>query len=178
MKTLVLAGYRPSSPHVLGANELSDRIRRLKALNHDVVVVLSGAQADDQLRACPELADCELIFDEIKNVTMLSNVQASLSALNEACFLYPVEVPWPGDQVWTFLHNELVKVGFRTKNAFLQAATTEGAPWQMGFPILLTNAGQEQIESISDLSGLTDARLPFLRLPLPVASLASADPTI
>lgn len=173
MKVLLLSGYRETNKdQALGLEGekplLENQIQSLKAMGFEVVTVVSGPAADEQLRKCPAIADGDLIFDKTEQVSLASNLRSALDATEgESCFILPVEIPAPDRKIWQSLTQELRNQGFQTKAAFLQAITPEGAPCHFGFPLLLTRNGQDQIREIDNLHTLNDARLEYHHLVFP-----------
>ncbi len=175
MRVLLLCGYRALDEGEIalglarggdGKTLLDSQIEALLALGMEVTCVLSGANADEQLRQCRRLAEVDMVFDTAAPTTLLSNArEGALSAPHEACFILPVEVPVPARPVWDFLRNEYAKVGFNTEESVLQAfVQAQGAPWHFGFPLLFTYQGCQCLQNTEDLNGLVDTRLKYLHL--------------
>lgn len=169
MKVLLLSGYRPQR---LGLGVSDDgelwidfQIGALKAMGLSPVVVLSGAHADDILRVSHQLESCELVFDDNGlNSNLFSNLRAGLRVTDEACFVLPLEVPAPPEVAWRYLKTELVSQGILTSHHVFQLPMTEGAPWQYGFPLLITAVGNKAILKLENPTGLTDERIGYRRL--------------
>ena len=172
MKTLLLCGYRlkDDSELALGVkretpqlNLIEHRLRQLREFDQEVICVVSGADADAQLRHCPAIQNAELIYDTNDPISLLSNARAGIfAAPREAYFVLPLEVPPPPPEVWAFLKNEYGKAGFATPLALIQAvASVEGAPCHHGFPLLLTRTGAKLLQETPDLRSLVDPRLPY-----------------
>ncbi len=174
MKVLLLAGYRTSdnSEEPLGIERdtggqrlLDARIHQLSQLGLEVITVLSGQHADDQLRLCPRIANTELVFDTSDHVCLASNVKQGLAAVGpEGCYVLPVEITPPPADVWRLLRQEWGRMGFHTESAVFQAIDAQGAPWHFGFPLLVTTAGNNLISKISDFRSLTDPRVPYCQV--------------
>jgi hypothetical protein len=174
MKTLLLCGYRNSEQDedILGLERDADgvtlidrRIGQLRALDHQVVCVLAGSHADEQLRQSRLIEDCELVFDTNEPCNLISNTRSGAFVCDgEACFIWPIEIPPPPIAVWNFLRNEYGKVGFATSHAFLQTVSPQGAPCHFGFPLLMTREGGKVLRKLSDLRSLVDTRLKTLHL--------------
>lgn len=172
MKTLLLCGYRPKDETELALgvsretpqfNLIERRLAQLRELDHQVICVVSGADADAQLRHCPSMQDAELIFDTGDPISLLSNARSGIfAAPREAYFVLPLEIAPPPPDIWAFLKNEYGKVGFATPLALIQAvAPVEGAPCHHGFPLLLTRTGAKLLQETPDLQSLVDPRLPY-----------------
>jgi hypothetical protein len=177
MRTLLLCGYRTRDENEValgvgrddnGETLIDRRIVQLRALGLDVVCVLAGANADEQLRYCRTIQDTELVFDTNEPMSLLSNTRAgSFAVPGDACFAIPVEVVPPPAETWGFLLNEYGKLGFGTKHGILQAVDPiQGAPWHFGFPLLITREGTKILTKTPDLRSLVDTRLKYLQLPL------------
>ncbi len=174
MKVLLLCGYRTSenSEDALGlAREadgqraLDNRIQELSRLGFEVITVLAGAQADEQLRLCPRIANTEMVFDTSDHVNLASNLKAGLAATDsEGCFVLPVEVPMPAPELWRFLNQEWGRQGFHTETQVFQAVDAQGAPWHFGFPLLLTKAGNHHVRKLTGFLSLVDPRLSYSQL--------------
>jgi hypothetical protein len=173
MKAILLAGYRTPQKHegpvgssieANGKSQLSNQILAWKNFGCEVVVILAGAQADEQLRTCKELIDVELAFDTTAHPNLISNLRAGMHTTEDGAFIFPIELPFPGHEICQFLKAEFAKAGFRTPHALLQALDVQGAPWQDGFPLLVTRVGNKLIRNHDDLTGLIDPRLSYLRL--------------
>lgn len=175
MRTLLLCGYRTSDHNedllgterdAAGVTLLDRRIEQLQALGHDVIIVLAGASADEQLVHCRRIETVEMAFDNSANGgSLLSNTYAGAELFdNESCFVIPLEVVPPPAAHWRFLYNELAKIGFATPVAALQAVSPQGAPCHYGFPLLLTRSGNSLLKETADLKSLVDARLKYLHV--------------
>jgi hypothetical protein len=170
MKTLLLCGYRPldTSERALGIERdelgqtlIDRRIQQLRNLGQEVVCVLAGPEAEIQLREGRAIQDAELIFDT-NTPSLLANLKAGLQALiGEACFVLPVEVPLPPDEVWQSLRYEFLRLGTQAKEHMLQAVTAEGAPCQLGFPLLVTISGVKLLQNSTNLTHLLDPQLKY-----------------
>ena len=132
----------------------------------EIVTVLSGAHADEQLRLCPRIANTELAFDTSDHICLASNVRQGLEAISDAegCYILPVEIPPPQADIWRFLRQEWGRIGFHTESPLFQAIDAQGAPWHFGFPLLMTTAGNQQIRKLPDFRSLRDPRLPYNQL--------------
>lgn len=174
MKILLLAGYRTSenSEEPLGIQRdesgqrlLDARIRQLSQLGLEVITVLAGIHADEQLRLCPRIANTELAFDTSDHICLATNLKAGLAATElEGCYVLPVEIPPPPAEVWRFLRQEWGRIGFHTETYILQATDAQGAPWHFGFPLLITAAGNKHIRKLNDFRSLMDTRLTYHQL--------------
>ena len=175
MKTLLLCGYRAGDNaenpigverDIDGQTVIDRRILQLRELGHDIIAVLAGATADEQLRQCRLIQTTELAFDISEPAgTLLSNTQAGALATNgEGFYVLPAEIPVPSPAIWNFLLNEYGKLGFATNECLLQAVTPQGAPWQFGFPLLVTRNGNKLLRNTPELKSLVDARLKSLQL--------------
>ena len=172
MKTLLLCGYRRSEngESILGLERdeshqrlLDRQIHDLSKLGFEVITVLSGDHADEQLRVCPRVANTELVFDTTPGPTLATNLRAGLAATDdEGCFVLPVEIPAPPADLWRFLVQEWHRQGFNAPVTLIQAADTEGAPWHFGFPLLITRTGNRELRKLQNLLSLSDPRLSYL----------------
>lgn len=188
MRLLLLAGYRAPADDgtplglkrtASGKSLLEEQIKYYQAAGYELSVVLAGAQADEQLRACRALTGCELAFDTTAQPDLFSNLRAGLATAQGAAFAVPVEFTRRTKAVCQFLQNELAKEGFATPHTFLQATSETRAPWQMAFPLLVTMNGHKFIRETADLRGFIDPRLSYLRRPLPDSvPLASSDESL
>jgi CTP:molybdopterin cytidylyltransferase MocA len=169
VKAILLSGYRASefNEEPLGLNRGADGTRLLDAQIHqlsqlglEVVCVVAGEAADQQLRVCPRIANTELAYDTSEQVSLASNVKAGLTASDgEACFIIPVEVIPPSGDQWRFLLQEWRRLGAAFDASVLQAVDPQGAPWHFGFPLLITRKGNQLIQKLSGFHSLTDPRL-------------------
>lgn len=174
MKVLLLCGYRTSenredalglAREANGQRTIENRIQELSRLGFEVITVLAGAHADEQLRLCPRIANTELAFDTSDQVDLASNLKAGLAATDgEGCFVLPVEVPLPGPELWRFLNQEWGRQGFHTPTQVYQAIHPEGAPWHFGFPLLITRSGNGHIRQLTNFRSLLDPRLRYTQL--------------
>ena len=174
MKLIILAGYRSPhfnenavgiSSHREGPHLLAEQIKKISSFGFEVVVVLAGEQSETQLRQCPELAECELAFDTAVKPTLFTNLRGGLATTSEASLALPVDILLSDKSVTDFLIREHAREGARTKHCIIQVCDAQGAPWQAGFPILVTRQGNKVIQDTVDLSSLTDARVTYLRTP-------------
>jgi molybdopterin-guanine dinucleotide biosynthesis protein A len=171
MKILLLCGYRSTDasevPLGLQRDEkrvtlLDRQISILMLFGYEVITVLSGAAADEQLRQSRRLPQTEMVFDQSVRPSLLSNArEGALSARHEACFVLPVEIPVPPAEIWNSLRNEYARIGFQTEKSVIQVG---GAAHHYGFPLLFTRQGAECLQITEDLNGLSDARLSYLHL--------------
>jgi hypothetical protein len=177
MKAILLSGYRSSEfndPALgtdllpTGERRLDNQIQQLQALGFEVICVVSGPDAEEQLRHCARIADTELVFDTNDNVSLASNLKAGLAATNgEGCFVIPVEIAAPPADVWRFLNQEWRRIGFTVDAPVIQATDAQGAPWHSGFPLIITRRGNELIRKMTSFHSLTDPRLSYLHLAPP-----------
>jgi len=177
MKVILLCGYRETDWRELplglkrdekGVTLLDRQISVLMLYGYEVITVLAGPAADEQLRESRRLAQTDMVFDQSKKPTLLSNArEGALSAPHECCFILPVEVPAPPAEVWNRLRTEYARIGFQSEQAVIQLG---GAPLQQslaphyGFPLLFTRQGSDCLQNTEDLNGLSDARLKYLHL--------------
>jgi hypothetical protein len=169
VRALLLCGYKNSSSGSIGLEKISSgetlidlQIARLQQMGFEPVCVLSGQYADEQLRQCTKIAECELAFDTNDFTTLMTNLKAGLAATDgEGCFVLPLEIPCPEAELWRQLREEWRRLGFYTKITALQAMDAEGALWQRGFPLLITRNGNKLIRTLENLSSLLDPRLEF-----------------
>lgn len=167
MDVLLLCGYRPNEP--IGLEQDSDgfifldyQIHRLQNIGLSPIVVVSGAYAEPLIRQSKFLESCELVFDtNDKEANLFTNVRAGLKTCEQACFVFPAEVPVPPEIIWKQLKIDLLRKGFSTDIHAFQVATPKGAPWHYGFPVLLSNFGRKSFLNIKNLGGLTDRRLRY-----------------
>src|SRR2546423_43997 len=126
MKVLLLCGYRPtdSLEPVLGlardengATLIDQRIVALRELGLEIVTVLGGRTADEQLRQSRCIQYTDLAFDTSESPSLLNNTLAGhavMTGTSEAYFVMPVEVPLPPQELWHFLINAYAKAGYNT----------------------------------------------------------------
>ncbi|MGE4130291.1 MAG: hypothetical protein AB7F86_01565 [Bdellovibrionales bacterium] len=171
MKVLLLSGYRTSEnqedPLGVGRTPTGERlldrqIHLLSQLGMEVICVLAGHSADEQLRLCPRIANTELVFDSNETTTLATNAKSGLAAApGESCFIMPIEISIPPGDLWRALKQE----GFKFKNTeachVLQAINDGGSPWHYGFPLFVTPFGNRQIRELNQFVSLTDPRLLF-----------------
>lgn len=168
MRTLVLAGYRAGlglERDERGELLIDVKIRELKRLSYEVVCVLAGNDADDVLRSSRYLMNVELVFDaNDAEATLSTNLKAGLAATEgEGCFVLPLEVPTPEASMWHFLREEWRREGFQTSTSVFQL-WDQGAPWQFGFPLLISRNGNKLIRSLESFKSLVDTRLKYQHL--------------
>jgi hypothetical protein len=159
MSVVLLCGYREREEGEIALfySVLDTRIRDLKRMNFEVVCVLSGAYAEDQLRHCKRIADCELVFDTQENPNLATNLKAGLAGTDGAgCFVLPVEIPPPAPQEWETLREGWRMRGFLTETSIYKAAAS-----QYGFPILVTRKGNSTIRELTGFRTLLDERLRY-----------------
>lgn len=175
MKTLLLCAYRDrdasESPLGLEADEhgrtlIERRIDHLQRYALEVVCVLAGADADEQLRRCPRIANTELAFDDSPGgLTLMSNIRAGLSACEgEPCLVLPVEVPLPPARDVRHLIEEWGRAGMGDQISLVRPEAGASSPH--GFPLLVTRFGAKQLSSLPDLKTLVDTRLKYLHVAL------------
>lgn len=167
MDVLLLGGYR-NQPMGLQRNKedgelwIDFQIRTLKEIGLSPIVILAGAHADNVLRVSRQLETCELVFDTNgTEANLFSNLRAGLHVTSDACFVLPVEIPAPPETAWKQLKAELVQHGLLTSHHVFQLPMAEGAPWQYGFPLLVTAVGGKMILNLKDATGLTDERIGY-----------------
>jgi hypothetical protein len=166
MKAVLLAGYRQGS-EVLGMSRddagttlMDRRILQLKAMGLEVITVVAGLNADLQLRLSTQLAGTELVFDDHKEPSMVTNLNASLGAIDGAgAYILPVEVPPVAPSLWKSLKEEWRRVGLNSSIHVLQLVDAHGQFIAQGFPLLLTRKGVEEMKHLEDISTLKDPRL-------------------
>lgn len=179
MKTLLLCGYRNLD---LNENSLIDRriqqLWNLEALvGTDLICVLSGAHADDQLRQSRHLSKVEIAFDtNHQDVHLLTNIRAGLAACTdrEPCFVLPIEIPCPENQVWQTLKEGLRASGIHSEYHLIQIADKGASATSFGFPLIITAKGNQLIRKQKNISSLVDPQLKYLRLS-PEGALASIE---
>lgn len=174
MKTILLCGYRiHESPELAiglerdadGLTTIDRRIQELTQLGLEVICVVAGRSADEQLRHCSRIANVELVYDDDAQACLATNLRAGLEAVeDDGCFVIPVELPCPPEELWSFLKEEWRKIRFHTDYCVLQATQPEGAPWHLGFPLLITRKGNTELRDNPDIRSLVDARLKYLHL--------------
>lgn len=170
MKTLLLCAYRD-----LDANErplgletdaegltlIERRIDHLHRYGLEVVCVLAGAEADEQLRRCPRIANTELTFDDGTSRSLMSNIRAGLPACEgEPCLILPLEVPLPPAADVRRLIQEWGRAGMGDQVSLVKLEAGASSPH--GFPLLVTRFGAKQLASLPDLQTLVDTRLKYL----------------
>jgi hypothetical protein len=171
MKTILLAGYRAALGLERDANGellIDVKIRELQRLSYEVICVLAGNDADEVLRASRYLMNVELVFDtNDAEATLATNLKAGLAATEgEGCFCIPLEVPTPEAAAWHFLREGWRREGFLTSSSVFQLSTSQGAPWQFGFPLLVSRSGNKLIRSLQGFTTLVDTRLKYQQLNL------------
>lgn len=167
MTILLLCGYRDreESEMALFHAHVDNKIRHLKWMGYEVICVLAGAHADDQLRHCRRIADCELVFDTTDNPNLASNLKAGLAGTDGAgCFVLPVEVPSPSPETFAILKEAWRTKGFLTETHVYQLVSDEGAPCHYGFPLLVTRKGNVAVKEMQEFRSLLDTRLKYLQL--------------
>ncbi len=168
MTILLLCGYRErdeAEEKALFHTHLDDQIRNLRGLGFNVICVLAGAHADDQLRFCRRITETELVFDTSDNPNLASNLKAGLAGTDGAgCFALPVEVPCPSREAFTILREVWRTRGFHTETNIYQLVSDEGAPSHYGFPLLITRSGNTLIKEMPGFRSLLDTRLKYLQL--------------
>ena len=159
MSVVLLCGYREreAGEIALFHSVIDHRIRELKRMGLEVICVLSGAYADDQLRHCARIADCELVFDTQENPNLATNLKAGLAGTDGAgCFVLPVEIPPPGPHEW-----ETLRKGWRVRGFLTETSIYKAAASQFGFPILVTRNGNSTIREMTAFRTLLDERLRY-----------------
>lgn len=187
MTTLLLCGYRSSDHNEgpmgldrdqAGSPLIDRRLETLFALGHSVICVLAGDQADEQLRQSRRVVDADLVFDTHgAEVSLTTNVKAGLAAIpGEACFVLPVEVPWPQESdLARILRSALQAPDFCESVDIVRAVKASGDPWRYGFPLLVTPQGNRRLPRLPNLTSLADIRLKYENLIYPAqAALAPA----
>ncbi len=165
MKTLLLCGYRnPNNEPPLGLTPevkwkdqnlttLERQIQSLKKISQDVVCVLSGTQAEVQIRQTRALDSCEIVYDTNEHASLMTNVQAGLALTQEAVFVLPVEVPAPSPEVWNELMVRYAQLGWCTPRLGLQLELDDlRAPY--GFPLLVTRTGNQTLKKSGKIDDL------------------------
>lgn len=158
MTVLLLCGYRNCDPGetALGVNLIDQKIEELRRLGFAVVCVLSGQHADEQLRLCRRIAEVELVYDTQEEPNLATNIKAGLAGTDgSACFVLPVEVPTPPFSEWSAVREHWRRLGFHTPTWLYRA------PSQLGFPLLVTRAGNKGILDAEGFRSLVDARLKY-----------------
>jgi hypothetical protein len=169
MTVVLLCGYRnrEDSEPALFYSCLDNRIAELKRMKFNVVCVLAGAHAEDQLRLCPRIADCELVFDTQDEPNLATNLKAGLAGTDgSGCFVLPVEIPCP-----SWAEFETVREGWRTRGFLTETSVYKAASSDFGFPLLVTRKGNAAIREMANFRTLTDGRLKY-------EDLASADQSL
>jgi|GEM_PF-1332386 len=188
MTILLLCGYRDreDGEKALFFSHIDNRIRELRHLGLDVICVLGGATADEQLRHCRRIADCDLVFDTNDQPNLASNLKAGLAGTDgSGCFALPVEVPCPPREAFEILREVWRTRGFLTETNIYQLVSREGAPLQetiplhYGFPLLITRSGNSSIKEMQGFHSLLDTRLKYAQLEESQhADLASVEHTL
>jgi hypothetical protein len=158
LKVLLLCGYR-NTP--FRSDRLDDRISELKAFGLEPVVVISGARSDELLRSSRFLPDCELVYDTNENVSIFTNVKAGLQAVDQACFVHPVDMVAPPRSLWIGLKRAWQKQGHMGPFHLFQSVDKLGTLCHSGFPLLISGSGRNLLLRTEDITGLTDPRLKF-----------------
>lgn len=165
MQCILLAGYRQSTTDDLlgfketenGSFQLREAIRGLKASGHQVTVVLSGNVADEQLLRCREIMNCELVFDTHGDeANLMTNVRSGLEAVDNHCFIFPVELTLPPPEVWKGLLAQLQMAGYATASHIFRSE------FGHHFPLLLTRKGREVILDDTQINSFLDTKLNYI----------------
>ncbi len=159
MSVVLLCGYRrpDSGEKALFQSVLDSRIRQLRWLGYNVVCVVAGEFADDQLRYCPQIANCELVFDTQDEPNLATNLKAGLAGTDgSGCFVLPVEIPIPPREDWEEMRERWRANGFLTETNIYK-----GVASHFGFPLLVTRKGNSTIRDLTDFRSLTDKRLKY-----------------
>jgi hypothetical protein len=181
MEVILASGYRPSEQIGLEADAqgvlwIDAQIHKLQSLGLTPIIVLAGEHCDEVVQKSVLLESCDLVYDSNQaDANLLTNVKSGLKATERACFVIPAEVPVPRESIWKHLKLGLNHQGYGTNNHLLQTGG-EGAPWQYGFPLLITPAGRVALLNFKNLTGLTDRRLNYFFSPPP--ALAEANLTL
>lgn len=159
MSVVLLCGYREreADEKALFYSVLDNRIRDLKRMGFDVVCVLSGAYADEQLRHCPRISECDLVFDTQEFPNLATNMKAGLAGTDgSGCFVLPVEIPVPKAEEW-----EALREGWRVRGFLTETSIYKAAASQFGFPLLVTRKGNTTIREMTGFRTLLDERLRY-----------------
>ena len=153
MRTILLAGYKKATPEDCpwlvsedGLPILEGRIREARKFGQQCIVVLAGEVADEALRVCPSLDQCELIFDTNQEPTLLSNLKAALSVGTDPALVLPAELSF-GDETAVF---ELIG------RAAQQGPRANSEVIRQSFPLLITLRGCEAVLRNKTLTSLAD----------------------
>jgi len=183
MKTLLLCAYRnrDENERPLGLETGEDgltlierRIDHLHRYGLEVVCVLAGADADEQLRRCPRIANTELAFDDGPELSLMSNIRAGLPVCEgEPCLVLPLEIPVPPARDVKRIVEEWGRAGMGDQISLVKMEAGASSPH--GFPLLVTRFGAKQLAGLPDLKTLVDTRLKYLHVS-PPGDLSLASP--
>lgn len=160
MKTILLAGYRPTeednAPWLQSENGkavLENRIQQALKLSPNCVVVLAGRSADHALTACPSLEKCELVFDTHGDeANLLSNLKAATHMGEDFALVLPAELPFGPAEKLKQLIGLAVQHGTLTPYHMIQSESES-------FPLVLTPIGCKELFKNKELKSLADPEL-------------------
>ncbi len=153
MRTILLAGYKQtdadSCPWLQFENGLpilEARVRQARKFGQECIVVLAGVAADEALRICPSLENCELVFDTHESPNLLSNLKAALATSIDPAIVLPAELSF-GEEKAVF-----DQIG----RAAQQGARAESDVIHQSFPMLLTLRGCDAVLRNKNITSLAD----------------------
>lgn len=142
--------------HVIGS---------VRSLGLNPIVVL-GPAGDEVLRTCPELEDCDLVFDPNFSGDLFSSVQAGTHAATGACFILPLGTEATDDSLWSELDRAAWSLKPDDIVHVLQAVNIADGDIRPVFPQLVTRLGVRHLRDLP-VSGEwgRDARISIRLLP-------------
>lgn len=177
MRVLLLAGYKSTTvencPWLQFEGELpqlENRLRQIRQITSDCVVVMAGESAEYALRVCPTLQHCELVFDTNANLSLMTNLKAALKLGCNPALVLPVEAPLSGTTEVKKLVSSAVQQGLQCPAHLLQGVNSNGNLWNGGFPLVLTSQGAQTIAKNRDLGSLLDPGLIYQEIGIESAS--------
>jgi hypothetical protein len=154
-KNLLLITSSLSSTDLRGARSMrltlqfNDTLRLAKDLGLEPIVVL-GPAGDEILRACPQLEECDFVFDPNFEGSLFSSVQAGLQASTGATFIFPFSAtPAIVDRgLWDALDRASWDVRPDEAPDVLKFVTQPDGDRLPGFPQLVTLNGLKRLKSL------------------------------
>lgn len=173
MRVILLAGYRqtdvencPWLARENGVPVLEQRIRDAFRFGQECVVILGGECADEALRVCPSLEQCELVFDTNENLNLLSNLRAAVKAGLDPALVLPAELRFGDVSTVRKLIGWAAQQGVRSPAHLIQVTDPSGRLVNHGFPLVLTLRGAQEILRNTTIGSLADTQLNANTVPL------------
>lgn len=124
--------------------ELSDLIATVLRLKKKPVVVL-GPDADELLRNCNEIENCEIVFDPNFEGGFFSGLKAGLFALNQGgAFVVSLGAPHLNAKDWSKLESALLN----SEQEHVIRAATRNKTAEVNFPLLVTARGISHLKNL------------------------------